>query len=96
MAVIKEGTLLSFSGGEWSDKWTNGPFEVLIDFDQQEVVNSFLAGFEPDDEWDNPDENGFVAWLAASGYIRDVGHSFVWYMGGYDFDPVISNEKPAA
>jgi hypothetical protein len=37
-----------------------------------------------------PDEHGFTAWLTLNGYIRDVPNSYNWYLGGYDFEPVIA------
>ncbi|RWX22160.1 hypothetical protein EHH54_39395 [Rhizobium leguminosarum] len=93
MAKIVEGTMLSFSGGEWSDKWTNGPFEVIKEFDQQETVDAFRAQFQPEDEWDKPDESEFAAWLTLNNFIRDVPRSYNWYMGGYDFEPVIAADR---
>lgn len=90
MATIKAGTVLSFSGGEWSDKWTSGPFNVLRDFDQAEVVKAYREGFVAEDEWHKPDEHGFSAFLAGAGYIEDVQHSYNWYVGAYgDFEPHI-------
>jgi hypothetical protein len=90
MAKIAKGTKLSFSGGEYSDKWDYGPFEVMVDFDQAEVCAVYIAQHAPRDEWDKPDEHGFVAWLTLNGYIRDVPNSYNWYLGGYDFEPVIA------
>jgi hypothetical protein len=94
MARIEAGTMLSFSGGEWSDKWTVGPFEVLMDFDQAEVVERYLSsidgqkdGFGYDEE---PTEDGFTAWLTLNGYIVDVKKDFRWYVGNHDFEPYIS------
>lgn len=94
MAFITAGTMLSFSGGEWSDKWTVGPFEVLKDFDQADVVKAYLAsidglkdGYGNDEE---PSEDGFTAWLTLNGYIIDVEKDFRWYVGNHDFDPRIS------
>lgn len=42
MAQIVAGTMLAFSGDQYSDKWTTGPFEVLKGFDQADVVAQYL------------------------------------------------------
>lgn len=89
--IIKKGTILSFSGGEWSDKWTSGPFEVLRDFDQKEVSDLYVNGFVKADEWDEPDEHRFHEFLRSSGYIVDVPNAFNWYIGAYgEFEPSIA------
>lgn len=49
MATIKKGAVLSFSGGEYSDKWTSGPFTVLRDFDQERTVVTFRLDGAPRD-----------------------------------------------
>lgn len=91
MATIKAGTMLSFSGGEWSDKWTSGPFNVLRDFDQEETADAYQEGFVKVDKWDKPDEDRFIAWLCDNGYIEDVAESYCWYVGAYgEFTPVIA------
>lgn len=90
MATIEAGTILAFCGGEYSDKWTTGPFEVINTFDQKEVVDKYRAQFKPENDYDTPDESGFIAWLTLSNYIRDIPESYRWYIGGYDFDPVIA------
>ncbi|WP_028753697.1 hypothetical protein [Rhizobium leucaenae] len=96
MAKIEAGTILAFAGGEWSDNWTTGPFNVLRDFDQQEVVDAFRAQFKPKDEWDEPDETAFIAWLTVNGYIEDAPKSYRWYVGAYgEFTPVIVDERAA-
>ena len=41
--LIKVGTLMTFETGEWSDFTYIGPFRVLCDFDQQEVIDTFKA-----------------------------------------------------
>ena len=94
MAQIVAGTMLAFSGGQWSDKWTTGPFEVLRDFDQADVVSQYLESikgrkdaFGEDEE---ADEHGFTAWLTRNGYIVDVDKAFRWYLGNMDFEPLIS------
>jgi hypothetical protein len=94
MARIESGTMLSFSGGEWSDKWTYGPFEVLKDFEQSDVVGQYLSsidgqkdGFGHDEE---PSDQGFTAWLTLNGYIVDVKKDFRWYLGNNHFEPYIS------
>ena len=89
MSTISKGTLLSFSGGEYSDKWNFGPFEVLKDFDQKEVSDLFVSEFVPEYEWDKPSEHSFVAWLSANQFIQDVPQSLDWYLGGYGFEPEI-------
>ncbi|PKA40430.1 hypothetical protein CWR43_28020 [Rhizobium sullae] len=95
MATIKEGTILAFSGGSYSDKWTTGPFDVLRDFDQAEVVAAYAASYAGKrDEWGEEvegDQAGFISFLTLGGYIRDVARSYNWYTGDdYDFDPVIA------
>lgn len=90
MAKIEAGTMLSFSGGEYSDKWTYGPFEVLVDLDQKDVSETYVAQYVPQHSWDKPDEHGFVAWLTLNNYIRDVPKSYNWYVGNYDFEPVVA------
>jgi hypothetical protein len=90
MATIAKGTLLSFCGGSYSDKWDYGPFEVLKDFDQKEVADAYVAQYVGRHEWDRPDEHGFVSWMTASGYIEDVPNSYSWYVGDYEFAPVIA------
>lgn len=95
MAKIEAGTVLAFCGGEYSDKWTTGPFNVLRDFDQREAVDAFRAQFKPEHQWDEPSEDRFIAWLTANGYIVDAPKSFSWYVGSYgDFTPVISPDAP--
>lgn len=96
MATIEKGTILAFCGGEWSDKWTTGPFNVLRDFDQKEVVDAFRAQFKPDYEGDEASESEFIAWLTLNGYIADVPKSYRWYVGAYgEFAPVIAEERAA-
>lgn len=95
MAKIVEGTILAFSGGSYSDKWTTGPFDVLRDFDQAEVVAAYQASYAGQrDQWDEEvegDQNGFVAFLTLGGYIRDVARSYNWYTGDiFDFDPEVA------
>jgi hypothetical protein len=91
MAIIEAGTILALCGGEYSDKWTTGPFEVVKDFDQKEVVDAYREQFSPKNEYDEPDETGFIAWMMASNYIRDVPLSYSWYVGSYgDFSPVVA------
>lgn len=91
MATIKAGTMLSFSGGEYSDRWTNGPFSVLRDFDQAAVIEEYKSAFVKRNEWDAPDEYGFGDFLIRAGYIEDVPESYCWYVGAYgEFSPVIS------
>lgn len=89
MGVVKKGTFLAFSGGEYSDKWTNGPFEVLQDFDQKSVVDAYLSQRVPKDKWDIPQDYEFISWMSLQGYIRDVENSYNWYLGSYAFEPEI-------
>ncbi|MBZ9888141.1 hypothetical protein LB559_09335 [Mesorhizobium sp. BR1-1-3] len=95
MAKIAKGTILSFCGGEWSDRWTSGPYNVLQDFDQKEVVDRCRSEFVKAYEWHEPSEDGFAAWLELNLYIEDVPESYSWYVGSYgDFTPTIADEKP--
>lgn len=95
--IIGKRTMLSFSGGEWSDKWTYGPFEVLRDFDQKEVAELYVSGFEKVDEWDRPDESRFWEFLVRNEYIADVDKAFNWYIGAYgEFEPSIVEERNLA
>jgi hypothetical protein len=94
MARIEAGTMLAFSGGEWSDKWTVGPFEVLRDFEQADVVERYLSSIDGQKDKfghdDEPSEDGFTAWLTLNGYIVDVAKAFCWYLGGNGFKPNVS------
>jgi hypothetical protein len=93
--IIKAGTFLSFCGGEYSDKWTSSPFRVLLDIDQEEVSNKFLAehkaAFEalPEKEqnygYDAPQPFEIAAWLTKNGYVEDVEDATEWYVGSYRF-----------
>lgn len=95
--IIEKGTMLSFSGGEWSDKWTCGPFEVLRDFDQKEVAELYVSGFVKVDEWDEPDESRFSEFLVRNEYIADVPKAFNWYIGAYgEFTPSIAEARAPA
>ncbi|MEZ2132528.1 MULTISPECIES: hypothetical protein [unclassified Sinorhizobium] len=88
--IIKEGTILAFSSGSYSDKWTSGPFNVLKEIDQKDVVDAFKAQFVPEYEWDDPSESEFITWLSANGYIKDVAQFYNWYTGNYGFNPIIA------
>jgi hypothetical protein len=81
---IKAGTVLTLETGEYSDYSFTGPFQVLKEFDQAEVVLAYSATWKPKEEWeDTPDCDGFIGWLASSGYIRDLDNVMSWHVGSY-------------
>jgi hypothetical protein len=90
MALVKAGTVLLFSSGEYSDYSVSGAQRVLKDFCQADVVKGYLGYFTKKHEWDSPNHYGFMAWIARNGYIEDIEDSIEWYMGAYDFQPEIN------
>lgn len=81
---LEPGDLLMIDGGEYSDRYTIGPFRVLKPMNRSAVAEQYVADFKADPELpnDTPDPQGFVPWLAAKGYIEDVP-SASWYVGSY-------------
>lgn len=97
--IIKQGQTVTFETGEYSDFTYIGPFKVLKDFDQQEVVNKFKEENPPVEteygEWGKKyygrdtymkpmaTEDNFVPWLVRNGYVEDQEDNFQWYIGAY-------------
>lgn len=81
---LKPGDLLLIDGGEYSDKYTIGPFRVLKPMTRAEVAAQYVADFKPDPDAPDgkPDESGFLPWLVSKGYVEDV-ESVSWYVGSY-------------
>lgn len=88
--IIKAGTILTLTYGEYSDRDFTGPFTVLRDFDQAEVVEAFIvaSGTDPDHFM----KNAFIAWLATEGYVEDVPNTWDWFIGSYGGRPDIDKE----
>ena len=93
--LIKRGTILTLESGEYSDSAWHGPFNVLREFDQENVRDLFLgqwANQHPELAWNRAEILEFIAWLHRNGYIEDVPQAQSWHLGGYEFDPEISWE----
>lgn len=81
--LIKEGTTLSFSTGEYSDYYVSGIVKVLKDIDQKTVIDLARAEWTPDNEWSRFDTDDLIGWLNRKGYIEDVPDQFEWHVGSY-------------
>jgi hypothetical protein len=94
MSVIKQGTILTFEHGEYSDRGWDGPFTVLKDVDQAEVRDVFLGEWRatPHEDWERASEYDFIGWLSRTGYIEDVPNQRSWFIGSYGFEPDIDRE----
>lgn len=102
---ILAGQTITFETGEYSDFTYVGPFTVLKDFDQKEVVDAYLEFDKPTEEVVTyvdrlgverlytkkivPDDDRFIAWLTKEGYIQDIENNVQWYLGSYGFKPEI-------
>lgn len=98
--IIKAGTIIILEWGVYSDRVAEGPFIVLKDFDQAEASAAFEKAWRNGDTErefydvdDPPRPSTFPAWMARRGYIEDVSNSHRWFLGEYDFEPVISYEQ---
>lgn len=104
---ITAGTLLTLETGEYSDFTYHGPFRVVRDFDQQEVINAFLAAWPTErtrcnseegwpryDEDDAPPPSAFAPFLTRLGYIEDLP-SVSWHVGSYGRFEAKANDDPS-
>ncbi len=90
--LIKEGTILVLSTGEWSDTNVRPPARVLRAFDQQAVSELFKAQWEPRWDGDGPDPGCFCTWLETCGFIETMDHHS-WHVGSYgEFTPQIQED----
>ncbi len=66
-----QGELIVFEGGEFSDRYTIGPFRALCDFS---VTRAFEQSGLPEAEslGGTRDERDIMEWLNRNGYIEDV------------------------
>lgn len=88
---IKAGSILTLETGEYSDFTYHGPFKVLKDINQRQVVELFRAQWKPTLDpgeelgaWDNhPDPYEFMWWLTKEGYIEDIASHHSWHIGSY-------------
>lgn len=94
--IIKAGTTLTIMWGSYSDRVQEGPFRVLKDFDQYATSAAYIKAWKDGETersfWDvddPPRPDGFTAWLAKNGYIEDMENQEQWFVGHYDFDPLI-------
>lgn len=96
--LIKKGTVLCLETGEYSDYVVHGPFRVLRDFDQGQVVAQFKAQWTPPHEWrDEPDPDEFMGWLVSERYIEDIDPVLRWHLGSYgSMDEVQIQDEPSA
>lgn len=81
--------------GEYSDKWTDGPFKVLKDFTEFDVLKSYKRDFVPGEEyWEQePSMEDFIVYLNKKGYIEDLENHNSWFLGGYTIDFIEYIEK---
>lgn len=84
--TIKEGEVIVFEHGEYSDFGYSGPFRALKDFDTATVIGIYRVSV---DQPDNPyiSQYGFVEFLLKEKFIEDVPNVHTWYIGGYGFKP---------
>ena len=74
--------------GEYSDYAFSGPFRVVADFDQAEVIAAFKEEWAPGpnsykEPGDDPDPSDFVPWMTKRGLIEDVANVVSWHIGSY-------------
>jgi len=81
--IIKQGTTLSFSTGEYSDYYVSGVVLVLKDIDQRVVVALARSEWKAEHEYSRFDTDDLVGWLNRNGYIEDVPDQFEWHVGSY-------------
>lgn len=89
---LAKGTLLVIETGEYSDRTTRDPIRLLVSATKQELADAYRAEWSKDTDgggWrDEPDGDGFFAWLVRSGRAEDVANVHTWHVGSYGrFDP---------
>ena len=91
---IAAGTILVLETGEYSDYTFSGPFRVLRDFDQTEVVAAHVAQWIAPNDWEKaPDTDSFMGWLSSERYIEPIDGVVSWYIGSYGrLEPVIQKQ----
>lgn len=68
MAVLryKPGTILMLEAGEYSDFGYVGGFVTLCELDLTDAITAYKEQYKPKNDWDEPDQTGFVAWLVTT------------------------------
>lgn len=79
-AILKPGDVLSIETGEYSDKWTAGPFNVLKEMEYDNLLQAYKDD-QTDDDWLTCSD--FITWLMKNGYIEDTPNSHSWYVEDY-------------
>lgn len=91
--IIKAGTTLTLTHGEYSDFTYEGPFVVVRDFDQATALDTFRAWWAMeqsesiDEAFSSDVRRKFIGWLHLGGFIEDVPTHVTWYLGAYGFEP---------
>lgn len=92
--LVKKDTLLVLETGEYSDYTFHGPFRVIKDYDEAEVIEGYKKGFIPEYEGDDsPDPHGFGGWMIAQGYLELLEH-LSWHVGSYGTFEAKPNTQP--
>ena len=81
--TLKEGEMLVFEYGEYSDFSYAGPFVVKKDYDSKEAVERYRQKVETK----HHTIDGFISFLESEGYVAPAERAHTWYLGGYDFEP---------
>lgn len=80
--VMNPGEFLILETGEYSDSTWTGPFIVVREIDKAKVADEYRATCDPDPYTeDAATPEGFIGWLAKSGYIVDVPTAHRWHVG---------------
>ncbi len=93
---LKAGMMLVLETGEYSDFSVTGPFRVMRDFDQAQIVETFKAKWKPKYDFKKtPDTDDFMGWLSRGGYIQDIDGVVSWHIGSYGRLEAEPNPEPA-
>ena len=88
--TLKKGTLLIIETGEYSDRDWRGPVRVLKTATKAQLADDYRREWKktPDSWHEEPDPDGFLPWLIASGRAEDVENVHSWHVGSYaEFQP---------
>ena len=87
---ITAETIIVFDHGEYSDYSFTGPLRVIKDFDQVEVSELFREQWMPTNKFERyPSCSEFIAWMTKELYVESIDGVHNWFIGSYEFDPVI-------
>lgn len=94
---LKAGMTLVLENGEYNNYSFTGPFRVMRDFDQAQIVETFKAQWEPTNDWEDeePDADDFQGWLSREGYIEGIEGLVSWHTGTYGRLEAKPNPEPA-